>query len=65
MQNFRQDRFKYAPENQTDIYNPEFNSSVKAVSDEENLSFKENLDKYAYFYAYVLWEYIFIINVII
>ena len=56
MQNFRQDRFKYAPENQTDIYNPEFNSSVKAVSDEENLSFKENLDKYAYFYAYILWN---------
>jgi ribonucleoside-diphosphate reductase alpha chain len=52
---YQKDRFKYKEGNQTDIYNPEFESAVKANSDEEVTKFQSMMDKMVYFASYFRW----------
>lgn len=46
--NFQKDRNKYGKDNQFDIYNPEFESSIKPVSDELQQQSEDIMDKCAY-----------------
>jgi ribonucleoside-diphosphate reductase alpha chain len=46
---YQKDRFKYNKENQLDIYNPEFESPIKAISDEVSAEVDEMMDKLYYF----------------
>jgi ribonucleoside-diphosphate reductase alpha chain len=46
--NFQQDRFKYDSGNQYDIYNPEFESAIKPISDELDKKTDELMDKFYY-----------------
>lgn len=49
---FQKDRFKYNKENQLDIYNPEFESSVKLIDDETAEKTEGLMDKFYYLVSF-------------
>ena len=53
--NFQRDRSKFGSNNQTDIYNADFNSFIKPVSDEQNALFTSTLEKSYYCASYFRW----------
>lgn len=46
--NYQRDRNKVNPENQTDIFNPEFASSINVMSIEERDKVAKSMDKFLY-----------------